>query len=264
METVRSRDGTEIAYERSGSGPPLVLVHGTTASHHRWTTALPGLEAHFTVYAVDRRGYGESGDGSNYAIEREFEDIAAVVNSIGGEVNLLGHSFGGLLVLEAALLTPNLRRLVVYEPSPLPVPGVPLYPEGIVDRLQALLDAGDRENVVITMFRELAGLRPHELEQLKASPVFPARVAAAHTVPRETRAEKEYGFEPERFTHLNVPTLLLLGGDSPMSLRETIETWHAALPNSRIVVLPGQQHIAMDTAPDLFVREVLAFLLDSD
>jgi pimeloyl-ACP methyl ester carboxylesterase len=262
MEKILSNDGTPIAYQRSGAGAPLVLVHGTSASHARWAPILPAFEKQFTVYAVDRRGYGESGDASSYAIEREFEDVAALVNSIGEGVNLLGHSFGGLCVLEAALLTPHLRRLVVYEPSWLPVPGVPLYPAGFIDRLQALLDAGDRENVVITMFRELVRMPPHELELLKASPAFPARVAAAHLVPRECRAEEGYRFEPERFKKLHVPTLLLLGGDSPQDMKATIETWHAALPNSRIVVLPGQQHIAMATAPDLFVREVQAFLAE--
>jgi pimeloyl-ACP methyl ester carboxylesterase len=261
METVLSEDGTPIAYQRSGTGPPLVLVHGTLGSSRRWPV-LSMLEKQFTVYAVDRRGYGESGDASDYAIERDFEDIAALVDAIGGEVNLLGHSYGGLCVLEAALLTTNVRRLIVYEPSPMPVPGGRLYPKEIVDRLQTLLDAGDRENVVITLLREIVGMPANELDLLKASPAFPALVAAAHAAPRETRAEEEYRFEPERFRHLRVPTLLLTGSDSPLLLKKPIETWHAALPNSRIVVLPDQQHIAHYTAPDLFVREVQAFLLN--
>jgi pimeloyl-ACP methyl ester carboxylesterase len=262
VEKIVSKDGTPIAYQRSGAGAPLVLVHGTLGSHSSWETVLPALERQFTVYAVDRRGYGESGDASSYALEREFEDVAALVNSIGDGGSLLGHSFGGLCALEAALLTPHLRRLVVYEPSPLPGPGAPLYPEGISDRLQALLDAGDRENVVTTVFRELVKMPPDELELLKASPRFPAYMTAAHTVPRETRAEEGYRFEPERFKHLHVPTLLLLGGDSPASFKTTVKAWHAALPNSRIVVLPGQQHIAHVTAPDLLLREVQAFLLE--
>ena len=164
MEKILSKDGTPLAYQRSGAGSPLVLVHGTLSSHGGWAPILPALEKQFSVYAIDRRGRGESGDASSYAIEREFEDVAAVVNSIGDGVNLLGHSFGGLCALEAALLTPHVRSLVVYEPPTLPVPGVPLYPEGMVDRLQALLDVGDRENVVITVFRELVRMPAHELE----------------------------------------------------------------------------------------------------
>jgi pimeloyl-ACP methyl ester carboxylesterase len=260
MERIVSKDGTRISYARSGTGAPLVLVHGTLSSHAGWAPVLPALEQHFTVYALDRRGYGESGDTEPYAIAREFEDIAALADSIGGEVNLLGHSFGGLCVLEAALLTTSLRRLIVYEPSPIPTPGVPLYPEGIIERMQALLDAGDRENVVITVFRDLVGMPPHELERFKASPRFAAYMAAAHAVPRESHAEEAYRFAPERFQNFNVPTLLLLGGDSPAFFKKTIDAWHTALPNSRIGELPGQQHVAHVTAPDLFVREVQAFL----
>jgi pimeloyl-ACP methyl ester carboxylesterase len=261
MEKILSKDGTPIAYQRSGTGAPLVLVHGTLGSSLRWPV-LPALEKKFTVYAIERRGRGESGDAANYAIEREFEDVATLVNSIGEGVHLLGHSFGGLCVIEAALLTPHLRSLIVYEPSPLPVPDVPLYPAGVVQRLQALLDAGEREQVVITMLRELVGMPQDEIELLQSSSAFPARVAAAHTVPRETRAEEEYRFEPERFKNLRIPTLLMLGGDSPAFFKTTIETWHATLPYSRITVLPGQQHIAMYTTPDLFGREVETFLLN--
>lgn len=238
-----------------------MLVHGTGGASSRWSPILPALEKQFTVYAVDRRGRGESVETQSYAIEREFEDVAAVVNSIGDGVNLLGHSFGAICTLDAALLTPHLRKLVLYEP-PLPVPGVPIYPAGVIDRLEALLDEGDRVSVLTTFFREVVRMPPHELELFKASPAFPARVAAAHTLPRELRAHEGYRFEPARFKHLNVPTLLLLGGDSPQFFKAAIEALHATLPNNRIVVLPGQQHIAIDTAPDLFVHEVQTFLLE--
>jgi pimeloyl-ACP methyl ester carboxylesterase len=92
MQTITSKDGTMIAYQRSGTGPPLVLVHGTTADHTRWAPVLPAFEQYFTVYAVDRRGRGGSGDAGQYAIEREFEDIVALVNSIEEPVFLLGRS----------------------------------------------------------------------------------------------------------------------------------------------------------------------------
>lgn len=257
MEQIRSKDGTLIAYQRRGTGPPLVLVHGMLGSSRRWPV-LPALEKHFTVYAVDRRGRRESGDAPRYTVEREYEDVAAVVDSIGGPVNLLGHSFGGLCVLEAALLTSHVRRLVVYEPPPAPVPA------GFIDRFEALLEAEKREDAVLCFLREYVAMPPHEIELFRASPVFPAMVAAAHTVPREIRVEEGYRFEPERFKGLNVPALLLLGGDSPEFARATIEALNATLPDSRIAVLPGQQHTAHYTAPDLFVREVQAFLLEPD
>ena len=101
IETVTSADGTSIAYERGGRGPPLVLVHGTTADHTRWDPLRPDFEEHFTVYAIDRRGRGGSGDAAHYELEREFEDVATVVESIDEPVNLLGHSHGALCSLEA-------------------------------------------------------------------------------------------------------------------------------------------------------------------
>jgi pimeloyl-ACP methyl ester carboxylesterase len=259
MQKITSKDGTQIAYQRSGAGAPLVLVHGSGAASSRWVPLLPALDQHFSVYAVDRRGRGESADSDTYAIEREFEDIAAVVDSIGEPVNLLGHSFGGICALEAALLTRNLRKLVLYEP-PIPVEGVPIYPAGVIERLQALLDVGDREGVLTTFMREVVRMPSHEFELFRSSSAWPARVAAAHTLPRELRAHEQYQFKPERFKGLTTPTLLLVGGDSPDFLKAAIATVHAALPTSRVVVLPGQQHIAMDTAPELFVHETVAFL----
>ncbi|MBM3179420.1 MAG: alpha/beta hydrolase [Chloroflexi bacterium] len=263
METIRSKDGTSIAYQRSGAGSPLVLVHGTGGSYTRWTPILPALEKHFRVFAIDRRGRGESGDSEPYAHAREFEDIAAVVDSIGESVCLLGHSFGAICSLEAALLTSNLHKLILYEP-PIPVGGVQIYPEGIIDQLQALLVAGDGGGVLTTFFQEVVKMPSHEFELFKSSPAWPARVAAAHTLPRELRVAERYQFEAERFTKLPVPALLLLGGDSPAFFKAAIETLAAALPNSQAVVLPGQQHIAIDTAPDLFAHEVLAFLNTPD
>ncbi|HXB55379.1 MAG TPA: alpha/beta fold hydrolase [Vicinamibacteria bacterium] len=114
---VQSKDGTSIAYWQSGRGSALVLVHGTTADHQRWAPILPALEKRFTVYVVDGRGRGGSGDAPNYALERESEDIAAVVDAIGEAVFLLGHSHGAICSLEATLRTSNVSKLILYEPS---------------------------------------------------------------------------------------------------------------------------------------------------
>jgi pimeloyl-ACP methyl ester carboxylesterase len=260
MDKVTSPDGTPIACYRSGTGPPLILVPGSGAANPvAWTGVIPALEEHFRVYAVDRRGHGESGDSPTYAIEREFEDIAALVDSIGKPANLLGHSFGALCALEAALLTRNIRKLILYEPA-IPLPGVTIYSDGVIDRLQAHLEAGNREAVLTTLYREVAMLSPDEIEQLRSSPAWSGRMATAHTLPREARAEEQYKFDAQRFKDLQTPTLFLLGGDSPPFLKAATEAINTTLPNSRIDVMPEQQHIAMYTAPDLFLHNILTFL----
>ena len=143
-EKVASRDGMPIAAWRSGEGPPLVLVHGAAADHSRWAPVLPALEERFTVLAIDRRGRGQSGDAVDYAIEREYEDLAAVVEWAGEGVNVLGHSYGGICALEAALLTNRIGRLVLYEPPM----GFLESPPHVVQRLEELLEAGKRDELV--------------------------------------------------------------------------------------------------------------------
>jgi pimeloyl-ACP methyl ester carboxylesterase len=167
VETITSKDGTQIAYRRSGEGPPLVLVHGAAANHGRWSPVLPALEKRFTVYAIDRRGRGGSGDAGGYTMEREAEDIASVVDSIGEPVNLLGHSYGALASLEAALLARNVRKLVLYDPG-IEVAGQEIYPHEVIDRLDALLDKGDRDGIVVTTMREVAGLPPEAVEYMRS------------------------------------------------------------------------------------------------
>ncbi len=261
MYRVTSRDGTVLACEKSGQGPPLVLVHGTGGARTRWKPVLPFFEPQFTVYALDRRGRGESGDQQPYAIEREFEDLAALVDSFGEPVHLLGHSYGALCSLEAARLTRNLASLVLYEP-PLPLPGILIQPPGVLDRLEQQLAAGDRGAILTTFMTEVVRMPPHELEVFRNSPSWPARVAAAHTLPRELEAHAAYGLDRARFADVHVPALLLLGGASPPLFAASVAWVEDALTHRRVRVLPDQQHIAIDTAPELFAREVLDFLLE--
>jgi pimeloyl-ACP methyl ester carboxylesterase len=209
---------------------------------------------------MDRRGRGRSGDGPIYAIEREYEDITAIIDSIGAPAHLLGHSFGANCALGAALLTRNIHKLILYEPG-IPLPGVPLYQEGILDQIQALLEAGDREVVLTTYYPQVVGMSPQEIEQMRSSPAWSARLATTHTLLREDRALEAYMFDAQHFKNLSMPTLLLTGSDSPPAFKAATEAVNAALPNSRIVVLPGQQHLAMYTAPNLLVSELVQFLL---
>jgi pimeloyl-ACP methyl ester carboxylesterase len=264
MKTVTSRDGTPIAYKRSGEGPPLVLVHGTTSDHSTWELILPELQKHFTVYAMDRRGRGESGDGGGnaYVIEREFDDVVAVIDSIDGTVGLLGHSYGAICALEGALRSGRVRGLVLYEGT-FPVPeGTELYTTEALDSIWSSLKAGDREGAFTTFYRDIAMISPEEIEMLRSLPIWPTRVALAPTIPHEMRAFESYvsNFDPARLANLRTPTLLLLGGDSPALERAAAEALDAALPDSRIAVMPDQAHLAHRTAPELFVREVVRFL----
>lgn len=257
-ETVTSPDGTPITYTRSGHGPPLVLVHGTSADHSRWAPVLPAFEQRYTVCAIDRRGRGGSGDAESYAIEREFEDVAAVVDSLGEPVTLLGQSHGALCALEACLRSSSVRALVLYEP-PFEAAGSEINPPEVLERLETLLQAGDRDGVVATMAREVAGVPPEVVASTRSLPVWRARTATAHTIPRELRATRAYRFDPERFRELAVPTLLLTGSESAPELRRATDAVDEALPDSRIVVMQGQGHVAMDTGTDLFTAEVLRF-----
>jgi pimeloyl-ACP methyl ester carboxylesterase len=259
QESVTSKDGTATACWCSGGGPPLVLVHGTAADHNRWAPVLPAFEQRFTVCAVDRRGRGGSGDSGDYAIEREFEDVAAVVDSFGEPAVVLGHSYGALVALEAARLTRNVRKLVLYDPG-IEVAGEEIYLHEVIERLEALLGAGDRDGVVATTMREVAGLPPETVEYMRSQPAWQARVDAAHTIPRELRAVKAYRFDPQRFGDLGVPTLVLSGSESPAALRRAAEAVDEALPDSRSVVMTGHGHAAMDTGTELFTTEVLRFV----
>ncbi len=129
-----------------------------------------------------------------------------------------------------------------------------------LDEAEALLDEGRSEDAVITILRKVVEVSDDDLEMLRASAAWPNRVAAAHTVLREIRAEGEWIFDSTRYADLQTPTLLLTGSESYQIARDGTAALHDALPNSVVVVLEGQGHVAMTTAPDLFVREVVSFL----
>jgi pimeloyl-ACP methyl ester carboxylesterase len=263
MTRVISHDGTDIAVWTSGEGPPLVLVHGTTADHTRWAPVLPFLERHVTVHAVDRRGRGASGDHPDYDVAREYEDVAAVVDAVAGTsgsaVDLLGHSFGGVCAFGASTLTSNVRRLVLYEGWPAPDPDMLAFPPALLQRMEALLLERRPEAALEVFFRELVQMPDEEFEAYRSLPAWQARIAAAHTIPREGRG---IAFDPDQAAMVTVPTLLLVGGDSPEHIKADPETVAAGLPDARIMVLDGQQHIAIDLIPEIFAERVIGFLHD--
>jgi pimeloyl-ACP methyl ester carboxylesterase len=258
METVTSADGTTIAYGRTGSGPPLVLVHGAALEHSYWELSdlRPALAEQHTVYVIERRGRGGSGDAEEYDLEREFEDVVAVVDSVDEPVTLLGHSFGSLIALEAALRTDDLQGLVLYEPFF--GPEIPLEIEQLVGAIKALVANGEKEQAVITSLTG-AQLPAATLEELRSGPVWQAVIDVADTIPREWGEIFEYEFDTGRFEGMTTPTVLFSGEESHPALIGATDIVAQGLPNGRSVVFDGNGHWAMNTATDRFIDEVLAF-----
>jgi pimeloyl-ACP methyl ester carboxylesterase len=261
-----SRDGTEIAYWTSGAGPPLVLVHGVAADHSRWAPLLPYLEPHVSVQAMDRRGRGASGDGGGYALEREAEDVAAVVDAVAKAhaslVDVYGHSHGGFCAFGAAALTANVRRLALYEGWPIPDPDVLALPAALDEAMEALLAAGDRGGAIEALFRGLLEMTDDDIAAFKAAPSWAGRVAAAHTIGREVRAEARTRLDPELAARITIPVALITGTDSADPVTSGIEAVVAALPDARIVSLQNQGHVADVLAPEMFADRLLAWLRD--
>lgn len=266
VQQVRSDDGTPIAYWTSGIGPPLVLVHGVAADHTRWAPLVPHLERWFTVHAMDRRGRGASGDGTNYSLAKESEDVAAVVDAVadasGTRVYVYGHSHGAFCAYGAATKTTNMRRLVLYEGWPLTEPSVYALPPHLEQRMTALLSAGDREGVVETMFRELVQMSDDDIAAFKAAPSWPNRVQAAHTILREIQGEANARLDPEQATKIDIPVILVTGEQSHDPAKAGIHSVADALPDARVEVLEDQEHVADVLAPQYFARRLHSWLRD--
>jgi pimeloyl-ACP methyl ester carboxylesterase len=262
MEVV-SADRTRIGVWVSGDGPALLMVHGAMADHTTLAQVVPLLEPHFTVHAMDRRGRGASGDSPTYTLEQEFADVAGVVDAMAertqGPVSLYGHSFGATCALEAALRTPHVHRLALYEPA---FGGIFNYPPGFLDRLTALVAHGEGEQAVELTFRERVGLSAAQVEALKALPSWTTRVAAAPTVPRELAVDATLAFDGSRYAAMAAPTLLLVGERTGAGQRGIVAAIDAVLPDSRIVPLRGQEHMAQATAPDLVANALIRFMTD--
>jgi pimeloyl-ACP methyl ester carboxylesterase len=265
-QDVVSPDGTRIAVFVTGRGRPLVLVPGTTSDHTTWRRVAPLLAREHAVHAVDRRGRGASGDHARYSLDREYQDLAAVVDAAaatyGGPVDLFGHSYGGNVAFGASLRTGNVRRLVLYEGWPVPNIAHRTSSPELLATMDSLIDEGRNEEALETFYREMVHMGQAEIDAVKATPVWPARVAAAPTVPRELRAFAEHAFDPEDAARITVPVLLLVGGESPDEIRADPEVVARALPDSRIRTLAGQKHMAHVEGPDVVAAEVLAFFRD--
>lgn len=263
---IDAPDGTPIAAFRTGTtgAPPLVLVHGASADHTTFRVLGPRLALDHDLFAIDRRGRGASGDTSPYAIEREFEDIAAVAAAVATEtgqaaVDVFGHSYGGRCALGAALLTDAIRRVISYEGAPTP-PGERYGDAALADELGALADAGRDETLLERFMAEVVGMSPDDLATYRADPVWPRRVEAAPTIARELRVEASADAGLDRLGGVRQPVLQLLGADSLPAFASATRALHARLADGRVVVIDGARHAAHHTHPDAVVAAVRAFL----
>ncbi len=207
---------------------------------------------------MDRRGRGANGDSADYQLDREIEDVVAVVEGIGTAVHLYGHSFGGACAAEAATRVSVLASLILYEGGPRP-PGR-FIPDDLILGLDSSIGEGHKEEALETFALSVAGVSPADLEVLKRSPAWPAQLAAAHTIPREVRAFNEYGTDMQKFQSFTVPTLLLFAGASLPRRRLRMECLAGLIPNSKAIELKGQGHAASQTAPNLLADAINAFV----
>ncbi|WP_293393346.1 alpha/beta hydrolase [Nevskia sp.] len=261
---VVSADGTRIGWVQRGQGPMLVLVHGATADHTRWAGVDAQLAARFTLRMIDRRGRGLSRDENSgpYRIAAEADDVRAVVAAAAeaqaAPVFLLGHSYGGLCVLDAARDNATVAKLMVYEPA-FATPGLDVIGPEALTELSALIAAGQRDTALEQFFVRVIGVPAKQVAMMKTLPIWQQRLDAVHTLVREGAAANAW--QPLHLAELTMPLRILLGSVSPPWLQAAARAAHRAAPASSLVELPGQAHGAMDSAPQMFVDEVTRFFL---
>jgi len=261
--TVSSSDGTRIAYERTGDGPALILVGAATqyrAIDRSGRRLAELLAPDFTVYRYDRRGRGESGDTAPYAVQREIEDLAAIVEAAGGSAALLGGSSGGVLGLEAAATLP-VTRLVMYEPPFIVDDSRPPVPDDYVEHLDELCAAGRRGDAMEYFMTAAVGLPAEMAAGMRSMPMFDAFEAVAHTIAYDGRFMREHmrgnRASLRRFAGVRVPTLVLAGGASPAWMQDAARALVDVLPDAEHRTLPDQTH---DVDVEVLAPVVAAFL----
>jgi pimeloyl-ACP methyl ester carboxylesterase len=265
VKTVTSRDGTKIAYEKSGNGPAIVLVGGALAARSGDAGLAELLAPHFAVYAYDRRGRGDSTDEKPYAVEREVEDLKAVIDEAGGSAHVYGISSGACLALNAAAsLGDKIKKLALYEAP---------YNEGeraaaeakeFSSKLNELL-AADRRGDAVTLFMKLVGVPDKTLTEMKASPMWPGMEAMAPTLAYDTAVVGEDRSVPVQLAaKVNVVTLVMDGGASANTMpfmRATADKLAKAIPNVRRRTIEGQGH---DVSPKVLAPVLIEFFSRPD
>jgi pimeloyl-ACP methyl ester carboxylesterase len=261
LRHVTTPDGVQIACDVRGQGPPLVMVHGAGSGGWGFDFVRPHLEDHFELWVVDRRGYGESTDADDYAIERELYDIGAVLREAGEDAFLFGHSYGGLLCAGAAAGfgvagEDRPARLALYE-GPM---GGALASEDWIDRFEADVEAGNAEQAMRDFMSEVGGYTDPEIEAMQGTPYWQKRVEAAPRVTRELRAEHAVAMDDLLLDRIAAPTLLLVGARSPSWAKQSTDAYASVIPRMEVIVLDGQGHGAAFGAPAMLASELEAFL----
>ena len=262
MSEVRSKDGTPIAWERSGSGPTLILVDGALCSRSFGPAPklVPLLAKRFTVYAYDRRGRGASGDTQPYAPEREVDDLAALIREAGGSAHLLGLSSGGALALEAAASGIGVGRVVAYEPPYVYEEGGGDGSEGVDHeaRLRQILARGDRGGALKYFMRDMVGAPAPVVLLMRLMPwVWRKLEAVAHTLPYDAAVMTGFRVPRTRFASIGVPTLAMSGSKTDPRLQRAARAVAAAVPGAEHRTLAGQSH---NVSPDALAPAVVEFL----
>jgi pimeloyl-ACP methyl ester carboxylesterase len=263
VHTVTSRDGTVIAFDRSGNGSPVLLVEG--AFQHRAldppTAQLASLLAsHFTVYHYDRRGRGDSGDTAPYCVEREIEDIEALIETAGGPVYVFGNSSGAVLALRAAGQGLAISKLALYEPPFIVDDSRPPLPDDYLEVLTELVSEGRRGDAVEYFMTTAVGLPSEFVDQMRQEPFWPAFEAVAHTLPYDAAVMADTGSGSptplQQWAELRVPTLVLDGGESQRYRHNADALLAAILPHAERRTLEGQSH---EVAPDVLAPALVGF-----
>ncbi len=241
METVSSDDGTSIAFERVGAGPPVVLVCGGSVDRMSNAPLAQLLAADFTVLNYDRRGRGDSGDTLPYAVEREIEDIGAVIGAAGGTAHLFGSSSGAALALEAAASGLPISKLALWEP-PFILDESARPPLDTAETYEELVAVGRRGDAVEFFMTKVVGMPAEFVEQARTQPWWPATEALAHTLAYDARIMGDYSIPTDRADSVKAPTIVLAGGTDFPWMRESAQALADALPDGRARFLEGQGH----------------------
>lgn len=244
MRTVISRDGTAIAYDQTGSGPPVIMVGGAFSFRgFSGNVQLAGLlSPHFTVLNYDRRGRGDSGDTAPYAVAREVEDLEALIEAAGGSAFVYGMSSGAALALEAAACGLNITGLALYEPPYMVGEGGHRPPPDHQAQLVRLIAAGRRREAVTFFMRDVMGIPGFFVFLMRLLPFWKKLVAVAHTLPYDSAVMGDFALPARRLAGIGVPTLVIGGEKSPAVLRRAVQAVAAVVPMAVPRVLEGQSH----------------------